>query len=131
MLYYWEPIWQGPHVNLTGLGFWSYAGRRTDFWQGPNPNDTDYELVYTGASGPVPSRRWQGLRLGIEDDARLRMVLDAADRARERGDDELADRLVRRREELIQRVVGSDIDEGVVAEVRAELRTILVEEARE
>jgi len=131
MTYYWEPIWQGPRFRLTGLGFWSYAGRQTDFWQGPNPNDTDYELVYTGASGPVPSRRWQGLRLGIEDDARLRMVLNAADRARDRGNDELADRLARRREQLIERVLESGVDEGVVAEVRAELRTILVEEAGE
>ena len=130
MRYYWEPIWQGPRVNLTGLGFWSYAGRQIDFWQGSSPNDTDYELVYNGASGPVPSRRWQGLRMGIEDDARLRMVLQAAERARDRGDVELADRLVGRREKLIERVLESGVDEAVVAEVRAELRTIIVEEAR-
>jgi hypothetical protein len=131
MRYYWEPIWQGPRANLTGLGFWSYAGRQVDFWQGPNPNDTDYELVYTGASGPVPSRRWQGLRMGIEDDARLRMVLQIADQARDRGDEELSDRLKQLRERLIDRVLESGIDEGVVAEVRAEFRTLLVEHASE
>jgi hypothetical protein len=128
MSYYWEPIWQGPSFNLNGLGFWSYAGRQTDFWQGPTPNNSDWELVYSGSSGPVPSRRWQGLRIGIEDDARLRMVLIAADRAREGGDAKRADSLTDRRTHLIDKVLKSGIDERVISDVRTELRAILVEE---
>ncbi len=86
MTYYWAPIWTGARVGITGVGFWSYAGRSVDFWQGTTPSGCDWELIYPGNGVIVPSRRWQGLRIGVEDYARLWMVQQAAEDARERSD---------------------------------------------
>ncbi len=49
--------------NATGIGFWCYN-------QGGDPwgrIDMEYMLVYPGRTGPVPSRRWEAVREGIED----------------------------------------------------------------
>lgn len=126
MEYYWAPIWRGTQLGLTGIGFWSYAGRSVDMWQGPVESGCDWELVYPGNRTVVPSHRWQGLRLGVEDYMRLAMLKDAADAARERGDRSRAEELMSRRAELIARVVDSGHDEGIVAEVRVKLRDLLM-----
>ena len=128
MEYYWALIWRGAQLGLTGIGFWSYAGRTVDMWQGPLEIGCDWELVYPGDGSVVPSHRWQGLRLGVEDYMRLAMLRDAADAARERGDISHADELISRRAELIDHVVENRHDEGVVADVRAKLRALLLAE---
>jgi hypothetical protein len=128
MEYYWAPIWRGTQLGLTGIGFWSYAGRTVDMWQGPLGVGCDWELVYPGDGTIVPSHRWQGLRLGVEDYMRLVMIKGAANAARERGDGPHADELESRRDQLIARVVDSGHDEGIVADVRSELRALLLSE---
>jgi hypothetical protein len=129
MRYYWAPIWEGTEIGLTGYGIWSYAGRGVDFWQGPHDGCCDWELVYHGSGGSViPSHRWQGVRIGIEDYTRLWMVNRAADAARQRGDAARADGLMQRRAQLIREVIESGYDEGVVARVRTDLRAILTGE---
>jgi len=126
MEYYWAPIWVGTQLGLTGIGFWSYAGRSVDMWQGPLEIGCDWELVYPGNGSVIPSHRWQGLRLGVEDYMRLVMVREAADDARERGDESSAAEIMSRREKLIARVVDGGHDEGTVADVRTELRGLLL-----
>lgn len=129
MQYYWAPIWRGTEVGLTGFGIWSYAGRGIDFWQGPHDGCCDWELVYHGNGTVIPSHRWQGVRIGVEDYARLAMIRDTATRARTRGDADRADFLERRRTEIIRTVLASGLDEAVVARARAEMQAILIEEA--
>lgn len=49
--------------GATGIGFWCYN-------QGGDPwgrIDMEYMLVYPGRTKPVPSRRWEAVREGIED----------------------------------------------------------------
>jgi len=49
--------------NATGIGFWCYN-------QGGDPwgrIDLEYMLVYPGRTKPVPSRRWEAVREGIDD----------------------------------------------------------------
>jgi hypothetical protein len=132
MKYYWEPLWNGAEIGLTGFGIWSYAGRGVDFWKGPGDDVgcCDWELVYPGSNGSViPSHRWQGVRIGVEDYARLAMLGDAAERARQRGDASRAAHLADRRAALIRDVVASGCDEAVAARARAEIRFLLREEA--
>jgi hypothetical protein len=126
MRYYWEPVWKGAKFGLTGMGFWSYAGRSAEFWGGPNLTMCDWELVYPGDTSVVPSVRWQGVRLGLEDAARLHMLGAAAETLRDRGDVARAMKLDGSRDEMIDRATESRMDEIVVAEVRAELRTLLL-----
>jgi hypothetical protein len=56
------------------------------------------------------------------------MVMDASEAARKSGDMVHSKELISHREELVARVVDSGHDEGVVAEVRAELRALLLAE---
>ena len=128
MDYHWAPMWRGAEIGLSGFGIWSYAGRSVDFWQGPHDGCCDWEMVYHGAGGSVvPSHRWQGVRIGVEDYMRLWMVAQAADAARASGDSERAESLEARRIAAIQRVLESSCDEAVAAQARAELREILME----
>jgi hypothetical protein len=127
MQYYWAPIWRGMQVGLTGLGFWSYAGRQVDLWQGEAPTGCDWEMVYQADGTIVPSHRWQGLRIGIEDYARLWMLERVARQASRNGDTATAEDITRKRRAFIDRVAESGMDEGVAAQVRAEVQRMLVE----
>lgn len=49
--------------NATGIGFWCY-NQVGDPW---GRIDMEYMLVYPGRTGPVPSRRWEAIREGIDD----------------------------------------------------------------
>ena len=49
--------------GATGIGFWCY-NMGGDPW---GRIDMEYMLVYPGRTGPVPSRRWEAVREGIED----------------------------------------------------------------
>ena len=126
MSYYWSMIWKGAQWGMTGIGHWSYAGRTADFWQGTTPNGCDWELVYPAAGSIVPSRRWQGVRLGVEDSMRLTMVKNAAEAARSEGDDAQAEKLETARAGIIARVVDAKYDEIVVAEARRALQDLLL-----
>jgi len=128
MRYYWAPIWKGAQLGLTGIGFWSYAGRGVDFWQGPTPSGCDWELVYHGNGTIIPSHRWLGLRIGVEDYMRLWMLREAAKKLRERGDSARGEFLDSRRSEIVQRVLDADLDEGVIRQARRELQELLMGE---
>jgi hypothetical protein len=49
--------------KATGIGFWCY-NLGGDPW---GRIDMEYMLVYPGRTRPVPSRRWEAVREGIED----------------------------------------------------------------
>lgn len=56
-------IWAFRH-GLSGIGFWTYCTSPEDPW---TRTATEYMMVYIGPKGPVTSRRWEGVREGIED----------------------------------------------------------------
>ncbi len=126
MQYYWAPMWTAASLGMTGLGFWSYAGRSVDFWQGETPQGCDWELVYTGDGTVVPSHRWQGVRIGIEDYARLWMLAAGADSADESGDGRGAKRLRDERQAIIDEAIASGLDEAVIAGARDRMRDMLL-----
>ncbi len=115
--YYWEQIWTAWEIGFTGIGYWTYSSSRFDLWEAA----ADYVLVYQGAEGPVPSRRWQAVRMGIEDYARMARLRDAATSARDAGRVDAADRAERRLDEMVAEAKASRWDAGVVARIRHEI----------
>jgi hypothetical protein len=74
--YYRAQAWLAWHHGLTGIGFWSYCTSSADPWYFPDGTN-DYLMVYPG-DGPVPSKRWEAVRDGVEDYAMLARLRDAA-----------------------------------------------------
>ena len=119
--YYWEPVWTAWELGMTGVGFWSYCTRAFDLWQGPNPRGNDWEMVYQGESGPVPSVRWQAIRIAIEDYARLHSLRELGRGAREMGllsEAGMAEKAV---EDAVRRARRGLWDPEVVARIRSGL----------
>ncbi len=119
--YYWSLIWSAWELGLTGIGFWSYCTRPYDLWQGPNPNGNDWEMVYQGSQHPVPSVRWQAIRIGIEDYARLWRLSRAISRARAMGRKAHATKAERTLRKLVQRAHDAQWNPAVVAGIRRAL----------
>lgn len=69
-------IWAFRH-GLTGIGYWTYCCSPDDPWA---RTSTEYMMVYTGKNGPVTSRRWEGVREGIEDFRILTALRQASDK---------------------------------------------------
>lgn len=62
--------WQAYRNNVSGIGFWNYAGNKaktfvsSTFQNYPN----DYTVIYNSLSGSIiSSRRWEAFKLGLED----------------------------------------------------------------
>jgi hypothetical protein len=119
--YYWQVIWTAWELGLTGVGFWSYCTRAYDLWQGPNPGGGDYEMVYQGATRPVPSIRWQGIRIGIEDYARMWRLKQRAADARQAGLGEWAERADRLLAAAAAEARSSGWNPAVIAKLRRKL----------
>lgn len=73
--YYRAQAWLVWHHGLTGIGFWSYCTSQNDPWFTP-PDGHDYLIIYPG-QGVVRSKRWYGIRDGIEDYGMLTVLRDA------------------------------------------------------
>ncbi len=116
--YYWQVIWTAWDLGLTGVGFWSYCTRSYDLWQGPNPGGGEYEMVYQAATRPVPSVRWQGIRIGIEDYARLWQLNKLAADARRAGFGDWADAADRLLKRAAAKARSSSWNPAVIARLR-------------
>jgi hypothetical protein len=119
--YYWEPIWTAWELGMTGIGFWSYCTRPYDLWQGPNPNGNDWEQVYQGKSGPVPSVRWQAVRIAIEDFTRLHRLRELAGRAGDAGMESEAAEAEDLIEDIVKRARKRSWDPELVSRLRKRL----------
>ncbi len=119
--YYWRQIWTAWELGLTGVGFWSYCTRPYDLWQGPNPNGNDWELVYQGAKKPVPSIRWQAVRIAIEDYARLWRLREASRRLERQGKRSQANSIKQLLKSTVERARSSLWDPEVVSSLRKAL----------
>jgi len=73
--YYRMQPWVAWRYGLDGAGFWTYEWRvdLRDRW-------TQYGLIYNG-DGPIPSKRWEAYRDGVEDYNYLALLREAADEA--------------------------------------------------
>ena len=123
LTYYWGQIWTAWEIGFTGIGYWTYSSTGFDLWEAA----ADYVLVYQGAEGPVPSRRWQAVRMGIEDYARMARLRDAATSARDAGRVDAADRAEQRLGEMVAEAKASRWDAGVVARIRQEIIDLTLE----
>jgi hypothetical protein len=123
--YYWKIIWTAWEFGLTGVGYWSYCTRGIDLWQGPNPNNNDWELVYGGATAPVPSVRVQAIRIGLEDFARLWMLNRAILHATAAGSTDRADKLKALLSETTTQARDSRWDPAKVASLRRRVAEML------
>jgi hypothetical protein len=119
--YYWEPVWTAWELGMTGVGFWSYCTRPYDLWQGPNPRENDWELVYQGESGPVPSVRWQAIRIAIEDFSRLHRLRELAGRAGDAGLESEAVEVEDLIEDVVKRARKRSWDPELVSRLRKRL----------
>ncbi len=73
--YYRAQAWLAWHYGMTGIGFWSYCTARDDPWFAPE-SGAEYLLIYQG-NGVVRSKRWFGIRDGIEDYSMLVALRDS------------------------------------------------------
>ena len=67
-------MWMCFNDGHTGGGFWTYSAGGESNW---HTSGMDYSLVYPGDYGPIPSKRWEAVRDGVEDYGML-MALKAA-----------------------------------------------------
>ncbi len=65
-----EP-WYAWKLGFSGVCFWTYNSWRGDSWDDFDIVDkdgySDNGVVYQGTYGPVPSRRWEAFRDGLQD----------------------------------------------------------------
>jgi hypothetical protein len=121
--YYWEQIWTAWEIGFTGIGYWTYCTTGFDLWEAA----ADYVLVYQGAKGPVPSKRWQAVRIGIEDYARMHRLRDAIETARQTGAGDLADKAEARLSEVVSEAKAAQWEPGLVAQIRNEVIDVTLE----
>jgi len=93
--YYRAQPWIAFSYGLEGVGFWTYRYR--DLWD----RWAMYGMVYEG-DGPVPSKRWEAYRDGVEDYNYLSLLREAIEDARSAG---VSARTIREAEELLRRAV--------------------------
>ncbi|MEC5145448.1 glycoside hydrolase domain-containing protein [Chitinophaga sp. 212800010-3] len=70
--YYRLMAWHAFAENITGIGFWQYADvgheqGAESVWDDFDGKSADYAVVYDEGSRVIPSRRWEGFRMGVED----------------------------------------------------------------
>jgi hypothetical protein len=68
--------WHAFKLGLNGWGFYAYYGPRGDAYTDFDPpgSETDYQVVYPGPRGPVPSRQAEAYRDGWEDYRLLKLI---------------------------------------------------------
>lgn len=70
-------MWNCFNDGHTGGGLWTYYNRSESGW---HVGTYDYNLVYSGPDGPIPSKRWEAVRDGTEDYSMLMALKSAAAR---------------------------------------------------
>ena len=107
--------------GLTGIGYWCYDSG-SDPW---NRIDDEYVLVYPGREGPIPSRRWEAVREGIED---YRILIALKDRLQDSNNASLPAALRERITRLIESGLPDLLDRGL-EEMRLGLARYVLDES--
>lgn len=66
-LHYLFKFWWAYKNNLSGLGYWAQQYYGDPWLRCKTTKAYDTSLVYPAAEGPVPSRRWEAWRRGVQD----------------------------------------------------------------
>jgi outer membrane protein assembly factor BamB len=106
--YYRNQAWLAWKLGITGMGFWVYDVSPYDMWDPIHPGQ-EYVLVYPSPTGPVPSKRWEACREGIEDYMYLYLLREAVSAA-EKTNPTLAAEGRELLDEAVARVFGSRIN---------------------
>ena len=79
--------WQAWMYGFTGIGYWVYAHHTEDVsrWMSSIYAPPDFFCTVYEGRGPIPSRRWESMREGIEDWLLLNELRKATDTARAAG----------------------------------------------
>lgn len=112
--YYRAQAWLAWHLDMTGIGFWSYCTSQDDPWFLPSMRH-DYLLVYSG-DGVVSSKRWEAIRDGVEDYtllAALRQRMENPPPGMKPEDIEAAKRVLTEYAEAVAQFCGLDDDDTV------------------
>jgi len=124
--YYRMQAWLALDRGQNGIGHWAYAdvgwGPKGNAWDDFDPPGPDFSVVYRGAERPVPSRRWEQFRQGVEDYWLVTSLRAACDRAREakRGPADEARSLC---DQAVRAVVDNPDDASTIPGFRARLIT--------
>ena len=117
--------WKALKHDYEGIGFWCYddvGGPRLVNWDDTDGKKSDYAVIYEGATGPVPSVRWEAWRQGIQDYRYVEWVRKLAD---ECGDADLAGRARSTAERAISEVL-SNKDKATADRIVSGLRHLAV-----
>jgi hypothetical protein len=98
--------WRAYRQRVDGLFMWTYLSRNA--WQG---RSWDGGMVFAGNGNMIPSRRWELMRMGLQDWLLL-------DRAAKSGHRKLVD-------QLVARVLKNPDDPSLLRQSRQKLLTIL------
>jgi len=82
--YYRLKPWAAWKYGMQGVAFWAYNSWRGNPWSDEQMDSGGYSdngVIYRGITGPVPSRRWEAYRAGLEDYITINQLSKAADRA--------------------------------------------------
>lgn len=111
-LHYLFKFWWSYKNNLSGLGYWAQQYYGDPWLRCKTTKSYDTSLVYPTAEGPVPSRRWEAWRRGVQDIC----LLDLTQRrlTAENRSSDLAE-LARK----VDALVASPGSEGLADELRA------------
>lgn len=74
--YYRLKPWRTWDLGLSGCALWAYNSWRGDSWDdfdGPK-DQSDNGMVYSGDYGPIPTRRWEAFREGLDDYLTLHLL---------------------------------------------------------
>jgi hypothetical protein len=96
--YYRLKPWIAYQLGFDGVCFWAYNSWRGDPWSDfdvvGEEGYSDNGVVYSGDQGPIPSRRWEAFREGLQDYQYLYMLQQLIKQAEEEstvlGNDTLA-----------------------------------------
>ncbi|MDI6783435.1 MAG: DUF4091 domain-containing protein [bacterium] len=86
--YYRLKPWYVYQLGFDGVCFWAYDSWRGDPWSdfdavGEEGYYSDNGVVYSGDQGPIPSRRWEAYREGLQDYQYLYMLEQLVKQAEE------------------------------------------------
>ena len=77
--------WKAWHRKLQGCTYWNVFGRVGSAWDDFDGRHPDPGTVYIEPGGPVPSRRWEAFREGLEDYCALFLLDRELGRAKSNG----------------------------------------------
>ncbi len=66
--------WEAWEREIVGCTYWAALSRQGSAWDDFDGTNGDQGSVYEGPEGPIPSRRWEAFREGLEDYCYLHLL---------------------------------------------------------